>query len=87
LRFDAFPWTQYGMLAATVSRVADEVRDGKVRVELTPLTGTRVPLQYGLTGVAEVETERITPVALLLRTGGRLIAQTGGSSPRDAGAQ
>lgn len=87
LRFDAFPWTQYGMLSATVSRVADEVRDGKVRVELDPLTGTRVPLQYGLTGLAEVETERITPVALLLRTGGRLIAQTDSSSGRTPGGE
>ena len=35
LRLDSFPWTQYGSLATTVSRVASEVRDGRVRVELT----------------------------------------------------
>ena len=35
LRLDSFPWTQYGSLATTVSNVASEVRDGRVRVELT----------------------------------------------------
>jgi multidrug resistance efflux pump len=35
LRLDSFPWTQYGSLATTVSSVASEVRDGRVRDELT----------------------------------------------------
>jgi multidrug resistance efflux pump len=35
LRLEGFPWAQYGSLAATVSRVASEVRNGRVRVELS----------------------------------------------------
>ena len=33
-RLDGFPWTEYGQLEATVSRVASEPRQGVVRVEL-----------------------------------------------------
>ena len=52
LRLDSFPWTQYGSLATTVSRVASEVRDGRVRVELTVASEppARLPLQHGLRG-------------------------------------
>ena len=34
LRLEGFPWTQYGIVSATVASVANEVRDGQVRVEL-----------------------------------------------------
>jgi membrane fusion protein (multidrug efflux system) len=34
LRLDGFPWSQYGSLEALVARVAGEVRDGSIRVEL-----------------------------------------------------
>jgi membrane fusion protein (multidrug efflux system) len=76
MRLDGFPWAQYGSIPATVSRVAGEVRDGQVRVELgiTPTAAFRVPLQHGLPGSVEVEVERLTPAALLLRTAGRLLA-------------
>ena len=59
LRLDSFPWTQYGSLATTVSRVASEVRDGRVRVELTVASQptARLPLQHGLRGTVEVEVE------------------------------
>jgi multidrug resistance efflux pump len=74
LRFDGFPWTQYGTLTATVTTVANEVRDGYVRVELSPSPGFRIPLQHGLPGATEVEIERISPAALLLRTAGQMLA-------------
>ena len=34
LHLDGFPWSQYGVLTATVRRVDSEVRDRMVRVEL-----------------------------------------------------
>ncbi|HMB81986.1 MAG TPA: HlyD family efflux transporter periplasmic adaptor subunit, partial [Vicinamibacterales bacterium] len=34
LRLDGFPWIQYGSIAALVSNVASEMRDGRIRVEL-----------------------------------------------------
>lgn len=76
MRLDGFPWAQYGSIPATVSRVAGEVRDGQVRVELaiTPTAAFRVPLQHGLPGSVEIEVERLTPAGLLLRTAGRLLA-------------
>jgi multidrug resistance efflux pump len=79
VRLDGFPWAQYGTVAATVARVASEIRDGSVRVELAvdDTQPTRIPLQHGLPGSVEVTVEQVTPAALILRTAGRLI-----SSPR-----
>lgn len=77
IRLDGFPWTQYGMLSATVSAVGNEPKDGRVRVELA-LTGTTpagIPLEHGLTGSAEVEVEQATPLELILRiVGARMTA-------------
>jgi membrane fusion protein (multidrug efflux system) len=73
LRLDGFPWTQYGALSATVTRIAHEVRDGLVRVELKPAAGFQLALQHGLPGAAEVEVERISPAALLLRIAGQAL--------------
>ncbi len=84
LRLDGFPWTQFGMVSATVDRVASEPRAGRLRVELEVDAGgaARVPLQHGLTGTVEVEVERISPAGLLLRTLGKsLRPQTAG--PRE----
>jgi membrane fusion protein (multidrug efflux system) len=73
LRLEGFPWAQYGSVPAVVSSVADEVREGRVRVELAlrgalPLS---IPLQHGLPGTVEVEVERIAPAALVLRLAGQ----------------
>jgi multidrug resistance efflux pump len=77
LRLEGFPWAQYGSIAATVSTVASEIRDGRVRVELslaqTPTFA--VPLQHGLPGSVEVEVERVSPAALTLRTAGQLLTR------------
>lgn len=72
LRLDGFPWAQYGSLAATVTSVATEARDGVIRVELQlpPETPTAIPLQHGQPGMVEVEVERISPATLVLRAVG-----------------
>jgi len=79
LRLEGFPWAEYGSIAATVSTVASEIRNGKVRVELSIARSPAfaVPLQHGLPGAVEVEVERATPAALALRTAGQMI-----TSPR-----
>ncbi|MET0646026.1 MAG: HlyD family efflux transporter periplasmic adaptor subunit [Pyrinomonadaceae bacterium] len=70
MRLASFPWTQYGSLNATVTRIAGESRDGKIRVELSVRTDapSSIPLQHGLPGVVEIEVERVSPATLLLRT-------------------
>ncbi len=75
VRLDGFPFLQYGSVPATVARVGTEVRDGKVRVELTlhPDPQSAIPLQHGLPGRVEVEVDRLTPWALVLRTAGRAL--------------
>jgi membrane fusion protein (multidrug efflux system) len=77
LRLEGFPWAQYGSLAATVSRVASEVRNGRVRVELSidPDGASPIPLQHGLPGAVEVQVERVTPATLVLRAAGKLLAR------------
>jgi membrane fusion protein (multidrug efflux system) len=73
LRLDGFPPTQYGSIQAVVSRVASELRDGRVRVELALAADSRpvVPIQHGAPGTVEVEVERLSPAALVLRAVGR----------------
>jgi multidrug resistance efflux pump len=74
LRLDGFPWTEYGSVMAYVTNVGDEVRDGRVRVELSLRTNPRVLLQHGLPGTLEVEVDRVTPASFLLRKAGGLLA-------------
>jgi multidrug resistance efflux pump len=75
LRLQGFPWAQYGTVSAQVARVAGEIRDGKVRVELTlsSASPSRIPFQHGLPGSVEVEIDRISPAALILRSAGDLV--------------
>ena len=77
LRLDGFPWTEYGKVAGEVINIAGEPRSGKVRVELSvrPESAPMIPLQHGLPGKLEVEVERISPAALVLRSVGKLLAQ------------
>jgi multidrug resistance efflux pump len=84
MRLEGFPWTQYGTLPATVSRVASEVRGGRVRVEcrLDPGAAFPVALQHGLPGTVEIEVERVSPAVLALRNAGRLA----GPAPRRGSA-
>jgi multidrug resistance efflux pump len=77
VRLTGFPANQYGLLAATVERVASEAEDGRIRVELAahPDRHSRLPLEHGLPGTVEVEVERTTPAALVLRTVGKLLGR------------
>jgi membrane fusion protein (multidrug efflux system) len=77
LRLEGFPWTQFGSVPATVTGVASEVRDGRIRVELAvkPHSRLRIHLQHGLPGTVEVQVEQISPASLVLRMVGRLGAQ------------
>lgn len=73
LRLDAFPWAEFGVVGATVTGVAQEIRDGKVRVELSldPSPGFRGRLDHGMPGSIEVAVERVSPIGLVLRTAGQ----------------
>jgi membrane fusion protein (multidrug efflux system) len=74
VRLDAFPWTEYGALEATVTEVAKELHDGQVRIELTvdAASAGRVPLQHGLPGRVDVTVDRASPARLILRAAGQL---------------
>ena len=89
MRLASFPWTQYGSLSAVVTRIAGEVRDGKIRVELTVRgdAPTSIPLQHGLPGTVEIEVEQVSPATLLLRTVKLLTTPSAkeGQAPRSAG--
>ena len=83
VRLDGFPFTAYGTLGASVSGIGTEAEDGLVRVELS-VDGARsaaIPIQHGLTGVVEVEVERLSPASLVLRLAGRAL-QPGAAAPR-----
>jgi multidrug resistance efflux pump len=84
LRLEGFPWTQYGSIAATVTSVAHEVRDGQVRVELAlaPDVAFPIPLQHGMPGTVEVEVERVAPATLVLRSIGKRLGLAGTARER-----
>jgi multidrug resistance efflux pump len=69
LRLDNFPWTQYGTVAAAVAHVAQEPRDGWIRVELSITEpNAAIPMEHGLTGRCEIEVEQTSPMRVLLRS-------------------
>jgi adhesin transport system membrane fusion protein len=78
LRLTGFPWTQYGSIDATVTRVATEVRGNLVRVELAPgnPAASRALMQHGLPGSVEVVVERLAPAVLMLRASGQLLSRS-----------
>lgn len=73
LRLEGFPWAEFGTVSATVAAVAQEIRDGKVRVELAieQKSSFRGALEHGMPGTLEVAVDRISPLALTLRTAGQ----------------
>jgi multidrug resistance efflux pump len=83
LRLDGFPWAQYGTVDASVLQVANEIRDGAVRVELAvvPAGNGRIKLEHGLPGSVEIAVEDVTPLTLLLRSAGALQATPAISIP------
>ena len=60
-----------------MSRVSSELRDGSIRVEMAIADDTPegLPLQHGLPGTAEVEVERVSPAALVLRAAGKILGR------------
>ncbi len=84
LRLTGFPWMQYGTIPATVSRVGGEVREGKVRVELSVFLppDSPIPIQHGLPATCEIDVEEVTPLHLVMRT----VGATLGSRVRREGA-
>lgn len=77
VRLHGFPWGQYGSLRATVTGVAEEPRDGNVRVEcrLDEPRATPIPVRHGLPGAVEIEVEHLSPAELVLRIVGRTPAR------------
>lgn len=73
LRLDGFPWMEFGTVSAEVAGVAQEIRDGNVRVELAINNNSifRGKLEHGMPGTVEVQVERMSPLSLLLRTAGQ----------------
>jgi membrane fusion protein (multidrug efflux system) len=76
MRLAGYPWAQYGSVAATVTSVANEPRDGQLRVELSikPDSVPQVPLQHGLLGTVEVRVDRVSPARLVLRAAGKVLS-------------
>jgi multidrug resistance efflux pump len=76
-RLAGFPWAEFGTVSASVVRVAQEVRDGKVRVELAllPESNFRGTLAHGMPGTLEVAVDRVSPMALTLRTAGQWLTR------------
>jgi multidrug resistance efflux pump len=82
VRLEGFPWTEYGEVKARVTDVARELRDGQARVELEVLNASpRIPLQHGMPGTVQIELEQATPMELVLRAAGRLVAGTPTTTP------
>lgn len=79
LRLDGFPWAQYGTVAATVTRVAGEIRDNRIRVEFAPRAGwpAGVQMQHGLPGSMAITLEQVAPAVMVLRAAGQVL---GGAS-------
>jgi len=75
LRLESYPWAEFGSVAASVRRVAQEVRDGKVRVELAIDANStfRGKLEHGMPGTLEIAVERATPASLVLRMAGQYL--------------
>jgi membrane fusion protein (multidrug efflux system) len=82
VRFDGFPWTEFGDVTATVTDVASEVRNDHARVDLAIVaTSGRIPLQHGLPGSVEIEIERASPASLVLRAAGQVVARSKPNTP------
>lgn len=74
LRLHAFPWMQYGALQVRVKKVATVSHQKMLRIELALIrSNPRIPMQHGLTGIIEIETEKISPFNLLLRFVGKWV--------------
>lgn len=87
LRLEGFPWTQYGVINATVATVASEPRDGRIRIDLTLHRdpASAIPFQHGLPATVEVEVARLSPAVLLLRNTGERVRTSESANPTPDG--
>lgn len=86
VRLFGFPWAEYGSVPATVTAVADDVRDGLVRVEMAVgQLPAALPISHALPGSVEVEVERVRPAWLVIRTLGGLLTRPVEGAPPPAG--
>lgn len=84
LRLHGYPWAQWGTVRAQVTnQVGSEVREGTVRVVLAivPDPESRIRIDHGLPGILEIEVERVSPAALVLRLVGEMISRPAAASP------
>jgi membrane fusion protein (multidrug efflux system) len=81
MRVAGFPWTQYGMLDATVTAVSSEVADGRIRVvlQIDSHSAPAIPRRHGLIGEVEIELDEVSPAVLIARAAGQLFER---SEPR-----
>jgi multidrug resistance efflux pump len=74
VRFEGFPWTEFGDVTGKVVEVATEIRDDRARADLIIVKHSdRIPLQHGLPASVEVEVETTSPAKLVLRAAGQLV--------------
>jgi multidrug resistance efflux pump len=73
-RFEGLSTLTHGSLAAVVSQIGTEVRNGTFEVILAPTNQapSSVPLIHGARGSIDIEIERLSPLNLLLRRAGQL---------------
>jgi multidrug resistance efflux pump len=78
MRVAGFPWTQYGMLEATVIAVSSEVSDGRIRVKLAldEQAASAIPRSHGLIGDVEIRLEEVSPATVLARAAGQLFERS-----------
>jgi len=77
VRLLGFPWVEYGTLSASVARVASEIRDGSVRVELSlDRVPSALPLSHALPATVEIEVERVRPASIVLRSLGGVLTRS-----------
>jgi hypothetical protein len=87
LRLDGFPSVQYSPLPVVVETVGAKIIDGQFAVTLTLQPGVSSLLsQPGLTGQVAIESDRLTPVNLLLQAAGRSVAFPASPTPRPDGS-
>jgi membrane fusion protein, adhesin transport system len=73
-RFEGVATLTHGSLAAVVTQIGSDVRNGTFEVILAPAVQATaaVPLMHGARGSIDIEIERLSPLNLLLRRAGEL---------------
>lgn len=70
---DGFSQSRKNVIEAQLTNVNSSIHKGYIQVDLLILQNQEnaIPLQSGLTGMVEVEVERISPMVLVLRSVGQ----------------